>query len=100
MCRINVNKNAITTEGLTFIISFIESLLVDDGVNGNGSLTAQTDKKTLALTTHPLCPYVLHSTKMNFLPSLSVSDDQFSLSPPNGYKAVHSLNAGLHRLSY
>lgn len=49
---------------LTFIFSFIESLLVDDGVNGNGSLTAQTDKKTLALTAHPLCSYVLHHNEL------------------------------------
>ena len=49
---------------LTFIFSFIESLLVDDGVNGNGSLTAQTDKKTLALTAHPFCSYVLHHNEL------------------------------------
>ena len=44
-------------KGPTFIFGFIEPLLVDDGVNGNSSLTAHTRKHD-QLTAYPLCPLV------------------------------------------
>ena len=80
-------------KGPTFIFSFIEPFLVDDGVNGNSSFTAYTRKHYQLTALMSTCP-------VNSLPSLSVSDDEFSLSSPDGYEAVHSLNTCLHRLSY
>ncbi len=32
-------------------------------------------------------------------PSLSVSDDELSLTPPNGHEAVHGLDSRLHGLT-
>ena len=40
-------------KGPTFIFGFIEPFLVDDGVNGNSSLTAYT-RKHYQLTAYPL----------------------------------------------
>merc|ERR1712018_621188 len=53
------------------VISLVEALLVDDGVNGNGGLA-----------------------------SLPVTDDQLTLATANGHKRIDSLNAGLHGLRH
>lgn len=60
----------VNAEELSLHVSRVEvSLLVDDGIDGNGSLSG-----------------------------LSVTDDQLSLATTNGDESVHSLEAGLHRL--
>merc|ERR1739847_212795 len=51
------------------VSGLVESLLVDDGVNGDSSLA-----------------------------SLTVSNDQLTLATTNGHQAVHGLDAGLHGL--
>ena len=35
-----------------------------------------------------------------FLPSLTISNDQFTLTTANGHKTVHSLDSSLHRLAH
>merc|ERR1719397_2396992 len=60
-----------TVELLLGVIGLVESLLVDDGVNGNGSLA-----------------------------SLPVTNDQLTLATANGHKRVNSLDASLHRLGH
>ena len=54
---------------LLLVSGLVESLLVDDGVNGDGSLA-----------------------------SLTISNDQLTLTTTNGHQAVHGLDAGLHGL--
>ena len=51
------------------VITLVESLLVDDGVNGDGGFA-----------------------------SLSVADDQLTLATADGHEAVHGLDTGLHGL--
>merc|ERR1719264_562139 len=60
-----------TVELLLGVISLVEALLVDDGVNGNSSLA-----------------------------SLPVANDQLTLATTNGHKGVNSLDASLHRLRH
>merc|ERR1712205_254938 len=60
-----------TVELLLGVIGLVESLLVDDGVDGNGSLA-----------------------------SLPVTNDQLTLATANGHKGVDSLDASLHRLRH
>merc|ERR1711953_35936 len=54
---------------LLLVSGLVESLLVDDGVNGDSGLT-----------------------------SLTISNDQLTLTTANGHQAVHGLDAGLHGL--
>merc|ERR1719384_529714 len=65
------NGDVDTVQLLLGIIGLVESLLVDDGVNGDGGLA-----------------------------SLPVSDDQLTLATANGHKGVNSLDASLHRLGH
>merc|ERR1719209_2532464 len=65
------DSNVDTVELLLGVIGLVESLLVDDGVNGNGSLA-----------------------------SLPVTNDQLTLATANGHKRVNSLDASLHRLRH
>merc|ERR1719167_98621 len=65
------NSNVDTVQLLLGIVSLVEALLVDDGVDGNGGLA-----------------------------SLSVTNDQLTLATANGHKGVNSLDASLHRLGH
>merc|ERR1719391_1671251 len=65
------NSNVDTVQLLLGIVSLVESLLVDDGVDGDGGLA-----------------------------SLSVTNDQLTLATANGHKGVNSLDASLHRLRH
>merc|ERR1719220_1869092 len=65
------NSDVDTVQLLLGIVGLVESLLVDDGVNGDGGLA-----------------------------SLPVSDDQLTLATANGHKGINSLDAGLHRLGH
>merc|ERR1719384_119770 len=65
------NSNVDTVQLLLGVVSLVESLLVDDGVDGDGSFA-----------------------------SLSVTNDQLTLATANGHKGVNSLDAGLHRLRH
>ena len=58
-------------EFLLLVLPVVEALLVDDGVDGDGSLTR-----------------------------LSVTDDQFSLATANGHQGVHGLDPSLHGLPH
>merc|ERR1712073_1945 len=60
-----------TVQLLLGVISLVEALLVDDGINGDGGLA-----------------------------SLPVTDDQLTLATANGHKRVDSLNASLHGLRH
>merc|ERR1712215_124809 len=64
------NSNVNAVKFLLGITSFVEPLLVDDGVNSNSSFS-----------------------------SLSVSNDQLTLSTANWHKGVDSLDTSLHRLA-
>merc|ERR1712020_456842 len=61
--------NVDAVQHLLLVSGLVESLLVDDGVNGDGGLT-----------------------------SLTVSNDQLTLTTANGHQAVHGLDTGLHGL--
>merc|ERR1719367_2465797 len=65
------NGDVDTVQLLLGVISLVEALLVDDGVNGDGGLA-----------------------------SLPVTDDQLTLATANGHKGVDGLDAGLHRLRH
>merc|ERR1719209_522995 len=65
------NSNVDTVELLLSVVSVVESLLVDDGINGDGGFA-----------------------------SLSVTNDQLTLATANGHKGVNSLDASLHRLGH
>ena len=93
-------------EQLTLVVSIIEPLLVDDGVNSNGSF-ATRDKVTISKNMHCQLSSAVNKksyrgTKSIFIlsPSLSVSDDQFSLSSANGDQTVHCLDTSLHRVTH
>merc|ERR1719209_364507 len=60
-----------TVELLLGVIGLVESLLVDDGVDGNGSLA-----------------------------SLPVTNDQLTLATADGHEGVNSLDTSLHRLGH
>merc|ERR1712079_650574 len=60
-----------TVQLLLGVISLVEALLVDDGINGDGGLA-----------------------------SLPVTDDQLTLATAYGHKRVDSLNASLHGLRH
>merc|ERR1712066_938523 len=61
--------NVDAVQHLLLVSGLVEPLLVDDGVNGDSSLT-----------------------------SLSVSNNQLTLATTNGHQAVHGLDTGLHGL--
>merc|ERR1719209_2018863 len=65
------DSNVDTVELLLGVIGLVESLLVDNGVDGNGSLAG-----------------------------LPVTNDQLTLATANGHKRVNSLDASLHRLGH
>merc|ERR1719483_1891060 len=65
------NGDVDTEELLLEIIGLVESLLVDDGVDGDGGFAG-----------------------------LSVANDQLTLATANGHKGVNSLDASLHGLGH
>merc|ERR1712045_1066401 len=65
------NGDVDTVQLLLGVVSVVEALLVDDGVNGDGGLA-----------------------------SLPVSDDQFTLATANGHEGVNSLDTSLHGLRH
>merc|ERR1719410_266282 len=65
------NGDVDTVQLLLGVISLVEALLVDDGINGDGGLA-----------------------------SLSVTDDQLTLATANGHKGVDGLDASLHGLRH
>merc|ERR1719402_1281271 len=65
------DSNVDTVELLLSVVSVVESLLVDDGINGDSSFA-----------------------------SLSVTNDQLTLATANWHKGVNSLDASLHRLRH
>lgn len=80
-----------TVQLLLLISSVVEALLVDDGINGNGGFAEIF--KTLS-------QIIRSSFTWNFLPSLTITNNEFSLTTTNGDERVHSLDAGLHGLAH
>lgn len=100
-------------ELLLLVGALVETLLVDDCVDGNGGFAGAGQVVVMARDrTQPLCLF-RRLLKQPFgqdgrgrdknranvsLPSLSVSDDQLTLASSNGHQTVHSLDASLHGL--
>ena len=83
---------------LLLVVSIVEPLLIDDGVYRNRRLTV-CERKIVCLSVCVcvfVCVCVRRERQRLHPPSLSVSDDEFSLAPPNWNETVDGLDPALH----
>lgn len=83
---------------LLLLCALVEALLVDDGVDGNGGFAAR--EITCLHYKQMLEPSLYKAAVFSILPSLSVTNDQLSLSTTNGHQTVHGFDTGLHGLPH
>lgn len=81
-----------TVQLFLLIGSVIEALLVDDRINGNGGFAV------ILIQSFQNCIAKLELCL--FLPSLTITNDQLSLTTANGDQRIDGLNASLHRLAH
>lgn len=72
---------------LLIVLSVVESLLVDNRVNGKSGFTA-----------NPHSQLINKQLLKKNIPSLPVANDKFSLSSANGHERIYGLDTGLHGL--